>query len=357
MKRRFKMDVQEIKAYLKDAYELESQLFTLNRLKEEYENTYEELEELKKEPLYVNEYFDGTREAEKEHGLMVAYNARAHEEMQQDDFLNKWIHIEHLRPNWTKTPEYKEIFEARKPAYKKANSELRTRKIVFAILVLLVSPTLLLPFTYDAFYWFVPFLDFAILAIIYNKFINDFNSSQYVDYEPLFRYEKLMYKQDMTAKELFYQERINVVVSEYKDVILESIIQTEKTLEKVYSKNIIHPKYRNLIAVGQIYEYFDTGRCNEFEGANGAYNLFESELRQNIIINKLDTIISQLDTLNETMYYIANEIRRSNMLLADISCQLGTISTTLTLIEQNTALTAYNSQCIASNTSIAGRYY
>ena len=39
---------------------------------------------------------------------------------------------------------------------------------------------------------------------------------------------------------------------------------------------------------------------------NGAYNLYEQELRQNLIINKLDFVIDRLDTVidNQHMLYM-----------------------------------------------------
>jgi hypothetical protein len=51
-------------------------------------------------------------------------------------------------------------------------------------------------------------------------------------------------------------------------------------------------------------EYLDSGRCSALEGPDGAYNLYESELRQNYIISKLDTIINQLDMIRENQYYL-----------------------------------------------------
>lgn len=131
------------------------------------------------------------------------------------------------------------------------------------------------------------------------------------------------------------------MVSPYNEVV--------HLLGHVYEKNIVHPKYRNLVAISQIYEYIDTGRCTELEGPDGAYNLYESELRQDRIIEQLDVIITQLDRLNNTMGYVASAINQSNNLLNNIS-------NSLYRIEANTALTAYNTQCIANNTKIANRY-
>ena len=121
-----------------------------------------------------------------------------------------------------------------------------------------------------------------------------------------------------------------------------SISSCRDALEKLYGYDIIFPKYRNLVAISQIYEYFASGRVTELGGPNGAYNLFESELRQNIIIYELKTIIDKLDEISSYQRMTYNAIMESNRLLANI--------------EQNTAVSAFNSSVIAENTNIMRRY-
>lgn len=139
------------------------------------------------------------------------------------------------------------------------------------------------------------------------------------------------------------------IENEYNELVIKPKKELEILLNKLYAKNIIFPKYRNLAIIAQIYEYLASGRCEQLEGPYGAYNLFESELRQNVIIDRLDEIIHQLDRLNGTMNVICGAIQETNDLL-------GKIRSTLGRIEANTALTAYNSQCIAHNTRIASQY-
>lgn len=137
--------------------------------------------------------------------------------------------------------------------------------------------------------------------------------------------------------------------NEYNEFVIKPKEEAKKLLDRLYSQNIIFPKYRHFACVAQIYEYLLSGRCDQLEGPYGAYNLYESELRQNIIIDRLDEIISQLGRLNSTMNTICGAIQETNSLL-------GKINSTLGRIEANTALTAYNSQCIAHNTRIASQY-
>ena len=65
-------------------------------------------------------------------------------------------------------------------------------------------------------------------------------------------------------------------------------------LDKLYELNVIFPKYRDLVAVSQMYEYVASGRCNTLSGYEGAYNLYEQELRMNIVISQLEDIYDQL---------------------------------------------------------------
>ena len=93
-------------------------------------------------------------------------------------------------------------------------------------------------------------------------------------------------------------------------------------LKRHYENGVVHPKYRNFLAVTQIYEYFDTGRCNTLEGADGAYNLFESELRANTIISQLSQVIQKLEEIKEAMYLLCRAIESTNGLLSEISADI-----------------------------------
>ena len=105
---------------------------------------------------------------------------------------------------------------------------------------------------------------------------------------------------------------------------LSNIEQTLKTsLYNLYAKNVIYAKYRNLVTVSTLYEYIDSGRCFELEGPNGAYNLYEGELRADIIISSLNNIISNLESIRNNQYTLYQTITRTNAttheLLRDIN--------------------------------------
>ena len=95
-----------------------------------------------------------------------------------------------------------------------------------------------------------------------------------------------------------------------------------KDLEEHYANSLIFPKYHYFIAVAQILEYFESGRCETLAGADGAYNLYESELRQNIIISNLEMIGNTLEEIKDTMYHIYNTLQGTNNLLGAIDADL-----------------------------------
>jgi len=92
----------------------------------------------------------------------------------------------------------------------------------------------------------------------------------------------------------------------------KSLNSLENALDEMYSMNIIFPKYRNLVAISAIYEYLASGRCSQLEGRDGAYNIYEMELRQNIVIGQLSTIINNLEMVKENQFTLYQEITKAN---------------------------------------------
>ena len=120
--------------------------------------------------------------------------------------------------------------------------------------------------------------------------------------------------------------------------------QTMNILQQYYSLNIIYPKYRGLVPMCTISEYLDSGRCSTLTGHEGAYNLYESELRMNIIIGKLDDIIYRLDNIRDQQYSLYRAITDSNSKI-DNMCAI------LDETRQSAALSQYYSGVSAANTT------
>lgn len=125
--------------------------------------------------------------------------------------------------------------------------------------------------------------------------------------------------------------------------------ETKALLEKLYSADIIFPKYRNMVAMCTMYEYFASGRCTELTGANGAYNLYESELRQNIIINQLENVNANLEQVKQNQYILYQGIAETNQTLRDISADVKNIVNATYDIAVSSRITAYCSQITAAN--------
>lgn len=82
----------------------------------------------------------------------------------------------------------------------------------------------------------------------------------------------------------------------------------EKLKELIHIRNsirkseLIYPKYFNIAALTAIYEYLLAGRCNKLAGSDGAYNLYEAEIRTDRIISSFDKIVESLNTIKDTQY-------------------------------------------------------
>ena len=123
-------------------------------------------------------------------------------------------------------------------------------------------------------------------------------------------------KRDMYEKQLVaYSEEVADYESRGKAVmheLFDAKWNLEEALISLYEEGIIYSKYRNLVAVSTIYEYLASGRCDQLEGPNGAYNLYEMELRQNIVIGQLSTITEHLEQIKENQYTLYYEIQKAN---------------------------------------------
>ena len=144
---------------------------------------------------------------------------------------------------------------------------------------------------------------------------------------------------ELAQKKVLQQER-SILYGRYQ--------KTQETLRRFYDVGVIYGKYRyDFAAVASFLDYFQSGRCStlgENRGGDGAYNLYESELRQNIIINKLDQVLSKLDQIRDNQYSLACAIQEGNR----ISQRLVKATERLAIAGEQTArnseIAAYNSQ-------------
>ena len=102
-------------------------------------------------------------------------------------------------------------------------------------------------------------------------------------------------------------KKINVKIEEF-----------QQTLSLLYSQNIIYPKYQNWVCCCSFLEYFESGRCETLEGTNGAYNLYEAEKRQNIIISALDDITANIEAIKYAQFELFNSLLASQNQITNV---------------------------------------
>ncbi len=182
-----------------------------------------------------------------------------------------------------------------------------------------------------------------------------------------------------------YQEYKNAVLQDSvrvenelkRKVLLEAQLKklksmnakTKMTLQKLYSRNIIHPKYQGLIPVCSLYGYFDTGVCTQLEGHEGAYNKYDTESRLDYIICKMDEVLKHLEEIKSNQYQLYSAIQESNAQfdklisntnymmgqLDGIQAQGAQLDARVASLQMTSALTLYETVCNRQETAYLRR--
>lgn len=143
---------------------------------------------------------------------------------------------------------------------------------------------------------------------------------------------------EMLEKEMTEAERL-----------LKELFTARNTL---YAYNVVFPKYRNIVALSTFCEYLVTGRCDSLEGANGAYNLYESECRADMIISQLSVVIDSLEQVKQNQYMIYSELQNIRSDLADLNSTMNAALKSIRSIDTTTAKMSGQMEKIAENTSV-----
>ena len=157
------------------------------------------------------------------------------------------------------------------------------------------------------------------------------------------------------------------------EILKGQLERSKSNLRKIYDKNIIFPKYRNLIMLCSIYEYLCAGRCSTLEGHEGAYNILEMEIRFDRIITQLDRVLTRLSAIRQSQYILYSAIQDSNQRVASLvettnsmAQQIENMSTQqrlanndlqyqLNRLQESSAITAYQSERIERELSYMNR--
>ena len=175
---------------------------------------------------------------------------------------------------------------------------------------------------------------------------------------------------DYTTKANFVRERNGRCSSQYwvdMDVWEKSnksahayfekpLEETQAVLDKLYSVDVIYPKYRNLPALTCIYEYLVTGRCDELAGPHGAYNLYEDEVRQNMVISQLNAIMENLEQIKGNQYLLYEQLTKIRRESEEITHELRMIHGYAAALTEISLFNTYYAGISAAN-SAALAYY
>ena len=151
---------------------------------------------------------------------------------------------------------------------------------------------------------------------------------------------------------------------------IDEIQSTEKMLshsyaclQNLYSCGVIYEKYRNAVAISSFYDYFASERCSTLTGADGAYNIFENEVRLDRIVTKLDVVIKKLDQIIDNQYALYSAMSEMNETLKSLDRTSRGMADSLNEIAryqkntaENTAAIAENMAVVAHNTAVTALY-
>lgn len=162
-------------------------------------------------------------------------------------------------------------------------------------------------------------------------------------YQPAVAADKLRVQQELEVKAALCAQR---------DDIQREHDATVAARNALYALNIIHRDYRTFVAVATFYDYFDKGICFEFEGTFGANSRYRDDLKHKQIIDRLDIIINKLDEIAKNQAFLADLLRDSNNTLYRIERGNQQMLDSMQRMEENTELTAYNTECAARSSEV-----
>lgn len=126
-------------------------------------------------------------------------------------------------------------------------------------------------------------------------------------------------------------------------------------LTKAYSTGFIYKKYQTMEACATILEYLESGRCYELEGPNGAYNKYEDEMRDGLIISTLGQISMKMDTIIENQRSLESAVRMVAKNINEMTENIKLLCDTVQNIDGNieeiaatSKITAWSSAVIAT---------
>ncbi len=138
-----------------------------------------------------------------------------------------------------------------------------------------------------------------------------------------------------------FDKKLNKAIDDVK----ANLYTIKQQLKELYNMDIIYPKYRDIVPVTMFCEYLSSGRCETLRGSNGAYNLYESELRAELIIDRLDNIICALEEIKESQYLLYTTLNRISATVDNVVYQ---VTSQNALLEEQNFLQEFNTCVVAT---------
>lgn len=143
----------------------------------------------------------------------------------------------------------------------------------------------------------------------------------------------------------------------------ELLSQSYACRKSLYSCGVIYEKYRNPVALASFLDYVASGRCTTLTGADGAYNIYENEVRLDRIVTKLDVVIKKLDQIIENQHSLYSLMSEMNSSLKSLDRTSKEMADSIKAIEgcqktiaESTSVIAENTAVIAHNTAVTALY-
>lgn len=337
----------ELKQYLEDVYLLEKQLHIYNEIERKYDKFIQKLK-IEKRTVYL--YESGERVGKVQLGTNYVMPIPEYKPSYLGERKNKMGKKESVFG-------FKGAFDMFKKLPKRwwdeelisLEKEEHNKYVMYRLVIMLVS---VVAGAIGVILFQMPFIFILMLlvggGICY--YVGDENKREYLPgdmyYEKFMTLYEKKYKDDIRIKEEELTPKIKHVEKEYDTLVLPKLEETKELLEKLYEKNVLDPKYRNYVAVTQLYEYLEMGRCSDLEGA---CHLYEEEISKDIIVTDLDLSPYQMEKLQGTMNRMMTSLKKEAGIIDKIVDQLYNI-------EENTTLIALSSSNNSLNKEISNKY-
>lgn len=160
---------------------------------------------------------------------------------------------------------------------------------------------------------------------LYQQQMKDYNERYLPQYEEeMLEYQRQMDAYDVRVKTIRAQvDLYNQGLDSQIALVVAERDRTLQTLQTLYNANIIFPKYRGIVPVTMFCEYMDSGRRTTLEGIHGMYDLYESELLG-------QRIVESIGEVNRTLKHVSYQLN-------GIACQLTGIARNQIMLHEEIA--------------------